>query len=63
GRWQTSYLELNKRPVTIDLNGEIVETYGATRFGYYAFHRVGDLTPRDCRPAGWQIQYTQHNQH
>jgi hypothetical protein len=49
-RVQTSYLQLNKRPITIDPNGEIVETYGATRFGYYSFQRVADKTPKDYRP-------------
>lgn len=52
---QTSYLQLNKRPVTIDPKGEIVETYGATRFGYYSFQRVGDETPRDYRPESADI--------
>jgi hypothetical protein len=49
-RVQTSYLQLNRRPITIDPNGEIVETYGATRFGYYSFQRVADKTPKDYRP-------------
>jgi hypothetical protein len=49
-RVQTSYLQLNKRPITIDPNGEIVETYGATRFGYYSFQRVADKTPKDYLP-------------
>lgn len=50
---QTSYLELNEHPVTIDSGGEIVEPYGATRFGYFAFHRLADLTPREYRPEGY----------
>jgi hypothetical protein len=54
-RTQTSYLELNKRPITIDPDGEIKETYGATRFGYFAFHRLADATPRDYRPEQWQV--------
>lgn len=47
---QTSYLELNEQPVTVDLNGEILETYGATQFGYFSFKRIADLTPRQYRP-------------
>ncbi len=47
---QTSYLELNERPVTIDPTGEIIEPYGATQFGYFAFQRLADLTPREYRP-------------
>lgn len=52
-RTQTSYLELNKRPITIDPDGEIKETYGATRYGYFAFHRLADKTPREYRPEQW----------
>ncbi|MEX0647370.1 MAG: carboxypeptidase-like regulatory domain-containing protein [Balneolaceae bacterium] len=46
---QTSYLELNERPITIDPDGEIEEVYGATRFGYFAFLRLADKTPREYR--------------
>ena len=49
---QISYLELNERPLTIDQEGEILETYGATRFGYFAFRRLADVTPREYRPEG-----------
>lgn len=52
-RSQTSYLELNTRPITIDADGEIKETYGATRYGYFAFHRLADKTPREYRPEQW----------
>jgi hypothetical protein len=52
-RSQTSYLELNKRPITIDPDGEISETYGATRYGYFAFQRLADKTPREYRPDNW----------
>ncbi|TVQ01917.1 MAG: carboxypeptidase-like regulatory domain-containing protein [Balneolaceae bacterium] len=52
-RVQTSYLQLNRRPVTVDPNGEIVETYGATRFGYHSFQRVADKTPKDYRPENY----------
>ncbi|MEX0660549.1 MAG: carboxypeptidase-like regulatory domain-containing protein [Balneolaceae bacterium] len=51
---QTSYIELNTRPITVDNDGEIEEPYGATRMGYFAFHRIADRTPRDYRPEGFQ---------
>ncbi len=51
---QTSYLELNTRPITVDNDGEIAEVYGATRMGYFAFHRIADRTPRDYRPEGFE---------
>lgn len=47
---QTSYLDLNLRRITIDADGEVKEPYGATRFGYFAFHRLADQTPREYRP-------------
>lgn len=52
---QTSYLELNRRAITIDPDGEVLETYGATRYGYFSFRRVADATPREYRPVEYQI--------
>ncbi len=52
---QRSYLELNKRSITIDPDGEVLETYGATRYGYFSFHRVADQTPREYRPVEYHI--------
>lgn len=52
-RSQTSFLELNQRPITVDPDGEIMETYGATRYGYFSFHRLADKTPREYRPDNW----------
>jgi len=51
---QTSYLELNEHPITIDVNGEILEPYGATQFGYFAFQRLANLTPEGYRPEGYR---------
>jgi len=47
---QTSWLELNTRPITIDSDGEIMEVYGATRFGFLSYQRVAEETPREYRP-------------
>ena len=47
---QTSYLELNEHPVTVDASGEIVEPYGATVYGHFAFERLADAVPRGYRP-------------
>jgi hypothetical protein len=52
---QTSYLELNERPITVDTDGEILEPYGATQFGYFAFQRLADATPREYRPEDFNI--------
>lgn len=54
---QTSYLELNERDITIDSDGEVKEPYGATRFGYFAFHRLADENPREYRPEGFQREF------
>jgi len=51
---QTSYLELNEHPIRIDTDGEILEPYGATQFGYFAYQRLAAATPREYRPKGFQ---------
>lgn len=48
---QVSHLELNEHPVTVDASGEIVEPYGATVYGYFAFERLADAVPRGYRPS------------
>jgi len=47
---QRSYLELDKREITIDPNGEVLETYGATRMGYLAFRRFAEALPKEYLP-------------
>lgn len=48
---QRSWIELNDPPITIDRYGEIVEPYGATVFGYFAYEqRISGLLPRSYRP-------------
>ena len=47
---QVSWLELNDRSITVDADGEVVQPYGVTQLGYFGFHRLADLTPRDYRP-------------
>ena len=58
--FQTSYLELNERPVTIDSNGEVQETYGVTRSGYMSFRRFAEATPIDYRPANWEASLAEY---
>lgn len=48
---QTSFIELNAPFVTLDPTGEIVEPYGATVFGYFAFERLADQVPQDYHPG------------
>lgn len=49
-RHQRSYIELNEHPVTVDHTGEIVEPYGATVYGYFAFERTADQVPKSYHP-------------
>lgn len=51
---QVSWLELNERPITVDEDGEVLEPYGATQMGYFAFRRLADLTPREYRPEDFE---------
>lgn len=47
---QVSWLELNERFITVDGDGEVVQPYGVIQLGYFGFHRLADLTPREYRP-------------
>jgi hypothetical protein len=48
---QVSRIRLNKRTIHVDEHGEIVEPYGATLYGYFAFtQRMAELLPLEYRP-------------
>jgi len=47
---QISYIRLNEHPVTIDFNGQILETYGVTQYGYFSFLRIANKTPVEFHP-------------
>jgi hypothetical protein len=48
---QVSQIRLNKQPIHVDRHGEIVEPYGATLYGYFAFtQRMAELLPLEYRP-------------
>jgi len=49
-RYQTSQFWLERGPATVDYKGDIVERYGVTLSGYYAFERVADQLPKEYRP-------------
>lgn len=51
-RFQTSQIWLERGPATIDYKGDVVDPYGVTRSGYFAFKRVADQLPKEYRP--WQ---------
>ena len=56
---QTSHIKLNTRPVTIDPNGEIVETYGATRMGYLSYRRFAEALPKEYLPQHFKEEIRQ----
>jgi hypothetical protein len=49
-RVQTSQFWLERGPATIDYKGDVVDPYGVTVSGYYAFERVADQLPKEYRP-------------
>ncbi|RMH50857.1 MAG: carboxypeptidase-like regulatory domain-containing protein [Bacteroidetes bacterium] len=50
-RNQTSFIRLTDGPTLIDHTGEVIDPYGVTTYGYFAFERVAELLPREYRPA------------
>jgi hypothetical protein len=47
---QRSWIELTDGPTVVDPTGEVVDPYGVTVYGYFAFERVADLLPKEYRP-------------
>ena len=50
---QRSFMRLNDGPTLIDRAGEVIDPYGVTVSGYFAFERIGDMIPKEYRPPGW----------
>ncbi len=46
---QRSWIRLTSGPTLIDPIGEIVDPYGVTVYGYYAFQRVSNDLPKEYR--------------
>jgi hypothetical protein len=49
-RYQTSQFWLERGPATVDYKGEVVERYGVTVSGYFAYERVANQVPKEYRP-------------
>jgi hypothetical protein len=49
-KFQTSQFWLERGPATVDYKGDIVDPYGVTVSGYFAFERVADQLPKEYRP-------------
>ncbi|GIV58366.1 MAG: hypothetical protein KatS3mg042_1279 [Rhodothermaceae bacterium] len=49
--FQTSWINLERGPVVVDYKGDVVDPYGVTFYGYWAFERVADEVPKEYRPG------------
>lgn len=49
-REQQSLLKLTDGPARIDARGEILEPYGVTVYGHFAYERIADLVPIEYEP-------------
>lgn len=49
-KFQTSMLQLENGPTTVDYKGDTLDPYGVTFYGYLAFERVADEVPKEFRP-------------
>jgi hypothetical protein len=47
---QTSWIMLTDGPTSVDQSGEVIDPYGVTVYGYFAFERVADQLPKEYRP-------------
>ncbi|MFQ5569502.1 MAG: carboxypeptidase-like regulatory domain-containing protein [Rhodothermales bacterium] len=47
---QRSWVKLTDGPTLIDHTGEVVDPYGVTVYGYFAFERIADEVPKEYRP-------------
>ena len=50
---QRSFIKLNDGPTLVDHTGEVIDPYGITEYGYFAFERLSDLMPKEYRPPDW----------
>lgn len=51
-RPQRSWIRLTDGPTEIDENGEIIDPYGVTVYGYFAYERMANEVPKEYRPGG-----------
>lgn len=47
---QRSWMKLTDGPTLVDHTGEVLDPYGVTVYGYFAFERVADELPKEYRP-------------
>ena len=51
--YQRSWIELNDGPTPVDRHGEVIDPYGVTVYGYFAFERIADQVPKEYRPPSF----------
>ncbi|MEZ4700099.1 MAG: carboxypeptidase-like regulatory domain-containing protein [Rhodothermales bacterium] len=51
-RDQRSWIRLTDGPTEVDDQGEIIDPYGVTVYGYFAFERMANEVPKEYRPEG-----------
>ena len=51
--YQRSWMKLNDGPTLVDQSGEVIDSYGVTVYGYFAFERIADELPKEYRPDEW----------
>jgi hypothetical protein len=56
-RNQRSWIKLTNGPTVVDQNGEVIDPYGVTVYGYFAFERIADDVPKEYRPAPETLQH------
>ena len=49
---QRSFIRLTDGPTLVDRTGEIIDPYGVTTYGYFAFERIAEMLPKEYRPSG-----------
>jgi hypothetical protein len=54
---QRSWIKLTNGPTVVDQNGEVIDPYGVTVYGYFAFERIADDVPKEYRPAPETLQH------
>lgn len=49
-RYQRSWIELTNGPTVVDHTGTVLDPYGVTVYGYFAYERIADDLPKEYRP-------------
>lgn len=47
---QRSLVELTDGPTRVDARGEVLDPYGVTVYGHFAYERIADLVPKEYTP-------------